>query len=278
MGTEHPWMDGAKTPCERAEALVAAMTLEQKIAQLHGAMETADIYALANSVSSAEEMEQLTEQIQVERHMDAAEELEIPQMRVTNGPVGVGTGDGHPSPKSTALPITIGLAAGFDPQPARDYGDLIGSETATLGQHVLEGPGVCLHRTAISGRNFEYFSEDPLPLRRDGRGGHPGHPGSRRHRHGQALRRQRPGDRAAPRLGGDRRARAARAVPAGVRDAGEGRADRALVRRFTQMFRFEQFGKEYDPGQIDAAAHGAASRRIGAQLAVLLKNDDAAPP
>lgn len=41
-----------------------------------------------------------------------------------------------------------------------------------------------------------------------------------------------------------------------------------ILRRFTQMFRFEQFGKEYDPGQIDAAAHGAASRRIGAQLAV----------
>ena len=37
----------------------------------------------------------------------------------------------------------------------------IGSETATLGQHVLEGPGVCLHRTTIAGRNFEYFSEDP---------------------------------------------------------------------------------------------------------------------
>lgn len=57
--------------------------------------------------------------------------------------------------------MTIGLAAGFDPQLARDYGDLIGSGTATPGQHVLEGPGVCLHRTAISGRNFEYFAEDP---------------------------------------------------------------------------------------------------------------------
>ena len=54
--------------------------------------------------------------------------------------------------------------------------------------------------------------------------------------------------------------------------------DRALVRRFAQMFRFEQFGKDYDPGRIDAAAHGAASRRIGAQLAVLLKNDDARLP
>ena len=57
--------------------------------------------------------------------------------------------------------MTIALAAGFDPELARQYGDLIGSETATLGQHVLEGPGVCLHRTEIAGRNFEYFSEDP---------------------------------------------------------------------------------------------------------------------
>ena len=70
-------------------------------------------------------------------------------------------GDGHPSPAATALPMSIGLAAGFDPELAREYGDIIGSETATIGQHVLEGPGVCLHRTPIAGRNFEYFSEDP---------------------------------------------------------------------------------------------------------------------
>src|SRR5215210_1375156 len=49
--------------------------------------------------------------------------------------------------------------------------------------------------------------------------------------------------------------------------------DRALVRRFTQMFRFGQFERPYDPGEIDAAAHGAVSRIIGSQIAVLLKND-----
>ena len=85
----------------------------------------------------------------------------IPRFRITNGPVGVGMGDGTPSPPATSLPMTIGLAAGFDPDLAHAYGDIIGSETATLGQHVLEGPGVCLHRTTIAGRNFEYFSEDP---------------------------------------------------------------------------------------------------------------------
>ena len=49
--------------------------------------------------------------------------------------------------------------------------------------------------------------------------------------------------------------------------------DRALIRRFTQMFRFGQFERPYDPGEIDAAANGATARRLGAQMAVLLKND-----
>ncbi|MFZ1410478.1 MAG: glycoside hydrolase family 3 C-terminal domain-containing protein [Micropruina sp.] len=156
-----PWHDVALTPRERAEKLVAAMTLEQKIEQLHGAMETIDIYSFASQATTAEEMEQLAAQIRVERHVVANDDLGIPRFRITNGPVGVGMGDGTPSPPATALPMTIALAAGFDPGLAAEYGDIIGDETAALGQHVLEGPGVCLHRTAISGRNFEYFSEDP---------------------------------------------------------------------------------------------------------------------
>src|SRR3954454_13962601 len=147
---------------EQAERLVASMTLEQKIAQLHGAMETIDIYSMtAQAAESGTDFDQLAAQIQIERHVPAIEELGIPRFRITNAPVGVGMGDGPPSPPATSLPMTIGLAAGFDPGLAHAYGDLIGSETATLGQHVLEGPGVCLHRTTIAGRNFEYFSEDP---------------------------------------------------------------------------------------------------------------------
>jgi beta-glucosidase len=53
--------------------------------------------------------------------------------------------------------------------------------------------------------------------------------------------------------------------------------DRALVRRYTQMFRFGQFDRPYAPGEIDAAAHGAEARRIGGQIAVLLKNDGVLP-
>lgn len=160
-GQQQAWRDTSKTPQERAESLVAAMTLEQKIAQLHGAMETIDIYGMSAQATTQEEMDALAAQIRVERHVTGIEELGIPRFRITNGPVGVGMGDGTPSPPATSLPMTIAVAAGFDPRLAYEYGDIIGSETATLGQHVLEGPGVCLHRTPIAGRNFEYFSEDP---------------------------------------------------------------------------------------------------------------------
>src|SRR4051794_21427866 len=157
-----PWQDASLTPGERATRLVETMTLEQKIAQLHGAMQTIDIYALsAEAAESGADMDQLAAQIRIERHVTAIEELRIPRFRITNGPVGVGMGDGTPSPPATSLPMTIGLAAGYDPDLAHAYGDLIGSETATLGEHVLEGPGLGLHRTTIAGRNFEYFSEDP---------------------------------------------------------------------------------------------------------------------
>src|SRR3954462_333826 len=49
--------------------------------------------------------------------------------------------------------------------------------------------------------------------------------------------------------------------------------DRALIRRYTQMFRFGQFDRPYAPGEINAHAHGATSRSIGSQIAVLLKNE-----
>ena len=120
-------------------------------------------------------MEQLAAQIRVERHVVANKELGIPRFRVTNGPVGVGMGDGTPSPPATALPMTIALAAGFDRGLAAEYGDIIGEEAAALGQHVLEGPGVFLPAPAVAVRNF-----GSVPLRRHGRGG-------RRGRHARAV-------------------------------------------------------------------------------------------
>ncbi|GGC96520.1 glycosyl hydrolase [Tersicoccus solisilvae] len=356
--TERPWQDTSLSPRDRAEKLVAAMTLEQKIAQLHGAMETIDIYALSNeAAANGEDLEQLAAQIRIERHVAGIDELGIPRFRITNGPVGVGMGDGTPSPKATSLPMSIGLAAGFDPELARQYGDIIGSETATLGQHVLEGPGVCLHRTTIAGRNFEYFSEDPylsgvmgvevtkaiqahdviamakhfvlndqeyerfrasvevdehvmrelylLPFEMVVKDAQLAAIMSSYNRiRGVYATENRPTltdilrtewgftgyvqsdfwscRSAAPSLnaGMDHEMPDAKwlnedNVKAALNDTSLEIAtvDRALVRRYTQMFRFGQFERPYEPGEIDAAAHGAVARRIGGQIAVLLKND-----
>ena len=356
--TASAWQDTSLTPRERAERLVEGMTLEQKIAQLHGAMETIDIYAMsAQAAESGENLGQLAAQIQIERHVTAIEELGIPQFRITNGPVGVGMGDGTPSPPATSLPMAIGLAAGFDPDLAHAYGHIIGSETATLGQHVLEGPGVCLHRTTLAGRNFEYFSEDPylsgvmgvavtkaiqahdviamakhyvlndqeherfrasvevdehvmrelylLPfemLVKDAeiaaimssynrvRGVYAT---EYRYTLTDILRTEWDfagyvqsdfwsSRSAAPSLnaGMDHEMPDAKwlnetNVKAALSDTSLEieTVDRALVRRYTQMFRFGQFERPYQPGEIDAQAHGAISRTIGSQIAVLLKNE-----
>jgi len=358
---EFPWMDKSLSPRERAEKLVAAMTLEQKIAQLHGAMNTINIYDMPSmdemNEMSPEEQDQLMAQIQVQRHVKGIEELGIPRFRITNGPVGVGMGDGHPSPPATALPMTIGLAAGFDPELAREYGDIIGSETATLGQHVLEGPGVCLHRTPIAGRNFEYFSEDPYLSGVMGvevtkaiqdhdviaMGKHYAVNDQEYERFRTSVELDehvlrelyllpfemlvKDGDIAAM-MSAYNRVRgvyatesryllndilrdewgfqgyvqsdfwscrsAAASLNAGmdhempdakwlnetnVKNALQDTSleiqtvDRALVRRYTQMFRFGQFERPYNPGEIDAKGHGAISRKIGSQMAVLLKNE-----
>jgi beta-glucosidase len=356
--TTSAWQDTSLAPRERAKKLVEAMTLEQKIAQLHGAMETIDIYAITREAAeSGADMDQLAAQIRVERHVKAIDELGIPRFRITNGPVGVGMGDGTPSPPATSLPMTIGLAAGFDPDLAYAYGDLIGAETATLGQHVLEGPGVCLHRTTIAGRNFEYFSEDPyltgvmgiavtkaiqahgviamgkhyvvndqeyerfrtsvevdehvlrelylLPfemLIKDAeiaaimssynrvRGVYAT---EYRYTLTDILRTEWGFDgyvqsdfwscrSCAPSLnaGMDHEMPDAKwlnetNIKAALSDTSLEieTIDRALVRRYTQMFRFGLFERPYDPGEIDAQAHGAISRTIGSQIAVLLKND-----
>ena len=88
------WQNTTLSHRERAQSLVEAMTVEQKISQLHGAMDTIDIYALsAQAAESGQDMDQLATQIRVERHVTAIPELGVPRFRITNGPVGVGMGD-----------------------------------------------------------------------------------------------------------------------------------------------------------------------------------------
>jgi beta-glucosidase len=127
----------AATPREQALALVARMTLDEKISQLHG---------IRNSTE--------------DRTVPAIPRLGIPKLLLTNGPAGVSTG-GVTQPRATALPAPIALAASFDLRQADAYGDIEGDEVLRVGRNVLEGPTVNIARVPVGGRNFESYGEDP---------------------------------------------------------------------------------------------------------------------
>jgi beta-glucosidase len=148
----------------RARELIAAMSEDQKLTQLTGARTiSTDIPELPECAGA--------------RHIVSIPELGIQTVRITNGPVGVGQNDcvardtpagGPPmevdptSAKATALPSAIAMAASFDRNVARQYGEVIATEMNNLALHVFEAPGLNMARIPMLGRNFEYFGEDPF--------------------------------------------------------------------------------------------------------------------
>lgn len=62
----------------------------------------------------------------------------------------------------TAFPATTALAATFDRDAARLQGEIMGDECVAYGVDVLLTPGINIMRNPLNGRNFEYYSEDPV--------------------------------------------------------------------------------------------------------------------
>ncbi|MFC1498429.1 beta-glucosidase, partial [Verrucomicrobiota bacterium] len=87
--------------------------------------------------------------------------LNIQQLAVADGPVGIRVRDKKSKTRTTALPSTLLLAATWDRQAASDYSSIIADEMIALKKHVLLGPGLNMMRDPRAGRSFEYFGEDP---------------------------------------------------------------------------------------------------------------------
>jgi len=81
-------------------------------------------------------------------------------MVLLDGPAGI-----HPlfsSLEAASYPTAIVIASTWNTDLAHTWGYAIGAEAAAYGVHGWYAPGMNIHRSPFGGRNFEYFSEDPL--------------------------------------------------------------------------------------------------------------------
>lgn len=135
----------------RADALVAKMTIDEKIALVHGLFPP---FAAGKTPN---------ELIPSAGHIDGIPRLGVPIVRESDASLGVANQvEQRKGDTATALPSALATAASFDPEIARAGGVMIGSEARAKRFNVLLAGGVNLTRDPWNGRNFEYMGEDPL--------------------------------------------------------------------------------------------------------------------
>jgi len=129
IGLAAPVRSGESPDEARIEAILAKMTLEQKIDYIGGS----DGF-----------------------YIRAIPELGLPAFRMADGPMGVRNGG-----PATAT-AGINLAATWDTDLAERVGVQIGRDARAKGVNFLLGPGLNIYRAPMNGRNFEYYGEDPF--------------------------------------------------------------------------------------------------------------------
>lgn len=134
------WMDPGDSPDVRADALVAAMSQEQKLHML--TFSNPSWFTYWGTAG----------------HVDGTPELCIPDLVLSDA----GSGVAGLQIATTVFPSGIAQASTWDPRTQRAIGSAIGAEAHAKGINVMLGPGMNIARTPYNGRTFEYFGEDPV--------------------------------------------------------------------------------------------------------------------
>jgi beta-glucosidase len=136
--TSCPWMNRSLSADQRAEMLLGAMSLSDKISMVHQQYPLDYRYGAAGWIP-------------------AIPSLCIPDLVLNDA--GQGVGDGQTG--TTAFPAPIAQAASWDPALQYDVGAAVGREARQKGIDVWLAPGVEADRVPMNGRNWEYGGEDP---------------------------------------------------------------------------------------------------------------------
>ena len=143
QGQKPVYLDESKPVEQRIDDALSRMTLDEKIAVIH-----------AQSKFSS----------------PGVKRLGFPDLWTDDGPHGVRPDvlwdeweqAGQTNDSCVAFPALTCLAATWNPDLARLYGESLGEEALYRNKNVMLGPGVNIYRTPLGGRNFEYMGEDPL--------------------------------------------------------------------------------------------------------------------
>jgi beta-glucosidase len=140
-------MNRSLAPEQRADLLIKAMTLDEKITMMHGAASCLEVW---------------TPKCPMPIHgyvgyVPPNERLGIPHLTLADGRAGVG----NKARDVTLLPAPIAAASSWDTSLLKEFGSVLGQEQWGKGTNVALGPSIDVVRVPEWGRSFESYGEDP---------------------------------------------------------------------------------------------------------------------